>query len=144
MNDRPTRYSASDDAGGFKFADSAGVKFDVEGSMTLHAQQLGEHEGRIQGLNTALQSVQSSLNFWQAGALGMAGLILAGLAVVVTYQIKAADDIGDQGQRFSELERKVDALPDRISESMRSTSRDLVLITQAARQSPTQEGGKGK
>lgn len=140
---KPPADVVEQDEPSFKFADSPDVKFSVEGSMTLQAQQLSVHEGRIQGLNTAVQSVQSSLNFWQTAALGLGGAILALLTVLVTYQMRDSSNHADQdkllSERITSLEVKVDALPGQISESLRSTSRDLVLITQGARNQKKQD-----
>src|SRR5690606_27663806 len=121
----PTQSSGPENgAEQFHFSPFGSFKLDVEGSMALQAQKISEHEGRIQGLNTAVEAVRNSLNFWQTAALGLSGLILAALAIVVTYQLSMSDDIKEQGQRFTTLDQKVDALPGKISDSIRATSRD--------------------
>ncbi|WP_397586653.1 hypothetical protein [Sphingobium fuliginis] len=155
MVDRLENGQQERNSGGFNFnpdVDASNYAVHIGDTMALQSQALAEHQGRIDGLGTALQAVQSSLNFWQAAGLGLGGLILASVSVVIALQFSNAGDIKDLGKkvdaisiekldgridrmetRIDRVDAKVDALPGRISDSIRESSRDLVLITQGRR-----------
>lgn len=143
MADR-TEYGAPERSQGFNFnpdVDDANYAVNISDTMALQSQALAEHQGKIDGLTTAISAVQNSLNFWQTAGLGLAGLILAAVSIVVVLQFSNAEEIKDVGKQLGRIDRlevkvdalevKVDALPGRISDSLRETSRDLVLLTQS-------------
>ncbi len=127
----------------FNFSDSLNPAMMLKESMALQANKLAEHEGKIAGLSAVVSSLQSYKGFLQAAILVLFSFCLAGLALMITLQIRADSKTEATSGKFkpiedriSNVEGKVDALPGRLSREIRETSRDLVLITQSSANTP--------
>jgi hypothetical protein len=139
----PTQYTGTrpfiegGNAAGFNFQDSPEVAIDLKDSMALQANKLAEHEGKISGLTSIVTSLQSYKGFLQAAIIAVGSLLLVGIVLVYTVGSSNASrierDVTNMSGRMATLEVKVDALPDRVSASIREVSRDLVLISQGTK-----------
>lgn len=137
---RATAYNFEDSFAPFTSA--------VKSVMEPQAQKIAEHEGKIGGLATAVSALVSFKGFLQAAILGMGALLFAAIVALFTITNSASSradrGIEELSGKVGTLEAKVDALPGRISDSLRSTSRDLVLISQSARAQPAVDNEPGK
>lgn len=122
---------------------------EVKDRMATQAHKLSEHEGKIAGLATTVSALISFKGFLQAAIIGVGSLLVAGMALlfvnVNSMDGRTQEKLAGTNERLTSLESKVDtlagkvdALPGRIDETLRTTSRDLVLIAQGVRR-PTGE-----
>lgn len=123
--------------------DDERVAIHIGDTMTLQAQKLAEHEGKIAGLSGTVGALVTFKGALQALTLGVSALMIGGLGIVFTStnsaSVRSEKGIESLHNRVSMLETKVDGLPGAISTELRATSRDLILITQNARQLPQDE-----
>ncbi len=80
--------------------------------VSQHTAILGDHAGQLKTVPTvasALQgtagSLQSAFNGWVAAVLGIGALIIAAVAVVVTYQVRDSQKLAEQQESLAGLER---------------------------------------
>lgn len=130
----------------FNFSASPNIEILLKDTMAIQANKLAEHEGKISGLSAIVSALQSYKGFLQGIILALLALILAGFGLVINLQSSAATRIDKSvdgiAGRLSSLELRVDALPSRVSAELRETSRDLILITRSAADSPSTDSSQ--
>lgn len=126
---------------GYKYSDpSIDFSIAVKDSMALQAHKIAEHEGKIAGLTSIVQALQSYKGFLQAAIIAVGALLFAGLAILFNLQLSSGSrtekGIDGLSTRVSTIETKVDALPVQLSREIREASRDMVLLTRPAASIP--------
>lgn len=148
MSNEPKTIEIVEDPrrGKFNFTDASDI---VAAQMDM-GMRLANHEGRMNGFDTAFQAVLSSLGSmkqvfgaWLAALGVLVAVIILGFTIGQVAMANQGGDISKiresqdgTDRRLTSLESKVDQLPAQMSKEIRETARDLITITREERQQP--------
>lgn len=123
---------------------------DLAANQLGMGMRLANHEGRMNGFDTALQAVLASIasmkqvfGAWLAAFGILVAVIILGFTIGQVAMANQGGDISkiresqeSTSARMTSLEAKVEQLPGQMSKEIRETARDLIAITRDERGKP--------